>query len=546
MIQKGGDRPSRMTNRDLSNPARIIPLVERALSLAIMYRRATFSTYRRLLKELPPVKVENVTASEKVIKKSHKFRNFLLATTLLAAGVYGGGAYVSMNDEKAYNMFTAYIPGASGIMYLVDEWRFRQPVYSRFGAENPTISVVPSKATPRLNKVEDKSSTVAKPVGVVKETSKNVVSAKRVEPTSAQKPTAEALPTFTIPEDLDPVLSPVVDFLSKVTTNINNGKVTEKDVRDLLESLQAASSEFSRVRVSHAEKLKTELAKQSETFKSTLDSQIAELQGFFGEEKKRLLKIYNDRLTAEVDAAKKAILAEANTAIMAQYVEQQEEFAKTVAKRVEKEREGRLAKLETLASELSAMEKTVLSSGAAITESDGAVNFFVALSALQTAMATEAKPIHPQLMAVAKSLPEDPLVKAVVASVPEEVQAHGVLSPAQLAARFALIAPEIRRASLAPADAGVFGHLTSRVLSGLLVKKHGMPQGDDVESILARTETLLSQGNVVDAVAEVNSLQGWPKRIAADWLSEGRKRGELEFLVKVLSDEGRLWSISTK
>lgn len=493
------------------------------------------------------MKVEPGAAPEFVVKKTHKIRNFLLATTLLAAGVYGGGAYASLNDENTYNLFTTYVPGATNIMYFVDEWRYREPVYSRFGTHSKSVSVSASKATPRLNRIEDKPAAATAPIP--KEQPKNVVKAKPAEPTAkpaAKSSTAEALPTFTIPEDLDPSLNGVVDSLSKVTTSINRGKLSEKHVRDLLESLQAASTEFSRVRVAQAEELKSELAKHTEKFNKIIEAQVAELHDSFGNEKKRLLKIYNERLANEVDAAKKAILAQANTAIMAQFVEQQEEFTKSIASRVEKEREGRLSQIEKLTSELSSMEKTVLSSGQAITESDGAVNFFVALSALQTAMATDARSIQPQLQTVAKTLPEDPLVKAVVNSVSDEVKTHGVLSPAQLAARFALIAPEIRRASLAPPDAGVFGHLTSRVLSTLLVKKQGMPQGDDVESILARTETLLSQGNVVDAVAEVNALQGWPKKIAGDWLSEGRKRGELEFLVKVLADEGRLWSISTK
>lgn len=511
-----------------------------------MYRRATFSTYRRLLQEIPPVKVEPGAAPELVVKKTHKIRNFLLATTLLAAGVYGGGAYASLHDEKTYNTFTSYVPGATSVMYFVDEWRYREPVYSRFGTHSKTVSVTASKATPRLNKTEEKP---AAPTPVIpKESKKNVVKPKLADPssTTAKSSTAEALPNFTIPEDLDPSLNGVVDALSKVTSKINTGKLSEKHVRDLLESLRAASTEFSRVRVAQAEELKSELSKQSEKFNKIIEAQIAELHDAFNEEKKLFLKVYNDRLVNEVEAAKKTILAEANTAIMAQFIEQQEEFAKTVANRVEEEREGRLSQIEKLSSELSAMEKTVLSSGEAITESDGAVNFFVALSALQSAMATDARSIQPQLQTVAKTLPKDPLVKAVVDSVSDEVKTHGVLSPAQLAARFALIAPEIRRASLAPPDAGVFGHLTSRVLSALLVKKQGMPQGDDIESILARTETLLSQGNVVDAVAEVNSLQGWPKKIAGDWLNEGRKRGELEFLVKVLADEGRLWSISTK
>jgi mitofilin len=138
----------------------------------------------------------------------------------------------------------------------------------------------------------------------------------------------------------------------------------------------------------------------------------------------------------------------------------------------------------------------------------------------------------------------DELISACLSTVPLSVLDHGVLTNAQLSARFKLLEPEIRKASLLPPNAGIAGHVGSIIFSKLLWKKEGNPVGNDVESIIARTECALTEGRIVDAVQEINQLKGWPKKLAQDWLDEGRKKSEVEFIVGVLSEQSRLWNIT--
>ena len=90
------------------------------------------------------------------------------------------------------------------------------------------------------------------------------------------------------------------------------------------------------------------------------------------------------------------------------------------------------------------------------------------------------------------------------------------------------MASEVRKAALLPDNAGVASHAASLVLSRFMFRKSGLPIGDDVESILARAELLLEEGNLDDAVREVNSLTGWAKTLSRDWLAECRRVLEVQ------------------
>jgi MICOS complex subunit MIC60 len=94
--------------------------------------------------------------------------------------------------------------------------------------------------------------------------------------------------------------------------------------------------------------------------------------------------------------------------------------------------------------------------------------------------------------------------------------------------RFRRVATEVRKASLLPEDAGVASHASSYVLSKILFKKKGLATGDDVESILTRTETFLEEGDLDGAAREMNGLKGWAKTLSKDWLGEVRKVLEVQ------------------
>jgi MICOS complex subunit MIC60 len=117
----------------------------------------------------------------------------------------------------------------------------------------------------------------------------------------------------------------------------------------------------------------------------------------------------------------------------------------------------------------------------------------------------------------------DPIVDAAIASMNPITYQRGLPSSAQLLDRFRRVSTEVRKASLLPESAGVGSHFASLLLSRIMFKKQGQPRGDDVESILTRSETLLEEGDLDGAAREVNTLQGWAGVLSRDWLQECRR-----------------------
>jgi len=117
---------------------------------------------------------------------------------------------------------------------------------------------------------------------------------------------------------------------------------------------------------------------------------------------------------------------------------------------------------------------------------------------------------------------------------------HSILSNEQLLTRWELLVPELRSASLLPPNAGLLGHLSSTIFSKLLLPVKGVkPDGKDIESVIGRVEASLIKGQLDDAVEEVSNLKGWPRKLADDWVKEGRKKLEIEFLVNLIDAESK-------
>ena len=159
-------------------------------------------------------------------------------------------------------------------------------------------------------------------------------------------------------------------------------------------------------------------------------------------------------------------------------------------------------------------------------------------STLETA--DRPRPFLKELAALKEIATDDSVVNAAISSINPTAYQRGVPTTAQLIDRFRRVASEVRKASLLPEDAGVASHAASFVLSRFLFKKQGMTVGDDVESVLTRTETLLEEGNLDEAAREMNTLDGWAKRLSWDWLSECRRVLEVRQAMDVIATEVRL------
>ncbi len=202
---------------------------------------------------------------------------------------------------------------------------------------------------------------------------------------------------------------------------------------------------------------------------------------------------------------------------------------------VEKERDGRLGKLNELSSAVSELERLTVGWNDVVDANLRTQQLHVALKAVQASLANaqQPRPFVKELVALKEIAAGDDVVDAAIASINPVSYQRGISSPAELIDRFRRVATEVRKASLLPDEAGVASHASSFVLSKVMFKKQGIVAGDDVESILTRTQTYLEEGDLDNAAREMNGLNGWAKTLSRDWLGEVRKVLEVQQALEV-------------
>ncbi|EIF46537.1 putative mitochondrial protein fmp13 [Brettanomyces bruxellensis AWRI1499] len=269
---------------------------------------------------------------------------------------------------------------------------------------------------------------------------------------------------------------------------------------------------------------------------------------------------YNERLKLDVSEAAKAIIEEADNVIARVKVNSAQHLKEVVAKRVESERNGKLANLNALEERVKQIEKQELELSSAAETMIGFRKINSSLDAIRNILYSNTpsekcgqelvKRIN-TLRNLTKPLKND-VINSALSSLPSDrtlLKTGGVLTQSQLISRWETLTPEIRKVSLAPPNSGVLGQISSFLFSKLLVQKSGVPEksddsiaGSDVESVLARVNDDLVKNNLDSAVEEVANMKGWPRRLANDWLEESRKKLELQFLVEVIDTEIRVIS----
>jgi len=75
--------------------------------------------------------------------------------------------------------------------------------------------------------------------------------------------------------------------------------------------------------------------------------------------------------------------------------------------------------------------------------------------------------------------------------------------------------------------------MTSWLASNFLFQKEGWAEGEDVVSIVAGASYWLENKDLDLAAREINSLKGWPKNLAEDWLEAARRHLEVRFALEV-------------
>lgn len=360
----------------------------------------------------------------------------------------------------------------------------------------------------------------------------------------------------------EPVVQELVKILNDLITVVNadDATVTNKysapmtKAKDSLESVAKKITDLRDVerkaaeeRVTQAHKEFDEGAKQLlQRIETAQREDAARFAEEFEAERSKLAHGYDEKLKTEVERTQQVIEQRLKNELTEQAIEMKRNFISEIQSLVESERSGRLSKITDLSSnvdnltQLTSNWNGIIDSNLATQKLQVAVDAVRSALSASTANEAKARPFVREMAALKLVAENDAIVEAAIASINPQAYQRGIPSPAQLIDRFRRVASEVRKASLLPENAGVASHAASLVLSKVMFKKHGQPQGGDVESILTRTETLLEEGDLDNAAREMNGLKGWAGVLSKDWMNDARKVLEVRQALEVIETEARL------
>lgn len=518
-----------------------------------------------------------------------------MVTLVLLTGIsFAGGVFFSFKSDNFHDFFTEYIPFGEDVVLYVEEREFRRrfpKALSRIAdlvkPESAKLTIPRSSgATWKVRDPEDgkKTSDIGKAggphisakktdeqekqhtevlatpiVGVAKVTPAEAkVIDEKPGPESAKPATSaarsEAKVTDLIPAvDLENVSDPVVQDLVKVVNSIislvnHSGvagsfdtvmKSAKSELLYLNDQIGVIKSNLERATEEKLRHKDLEFATAAQGLLTKVNNEVVDmeykLREEFEHEREEIIASYRERLRNELDRSHRVIEQRLRNELLEQAIEMKRKFIGEIEERVENERNGRLGRLQELSDSVDGLSKLAVGWGEIIDANLKTQHIHVALEAVRAAYESseQPKPFLRELAALKEVADDDEVVRAAIASINPHAYQVGVSTPSQLVDRFRRVAEEVRKAALLPEDAGVAGHAASWVLSKVLFRKQGLAQGDDVESILTRTETFLEEGDVDSAAREMNQLRGWARRLAGDWLKEARLLLEVQQAVEV-------------
>lgn len=389
-----------------------------------------------------------------------------------------------------------------------------------------------------------------------KETPKPAAPKTEAKPEAKPEPPAakaEPIDHLKVDEAMEPAVQDAVKMLNDIITVINaDGSASSKysgaitSAKNQLTKLIANISTLKALASQAAEKREKQLHEEFDGMarellrrqEDAIRDQELRWKEEYEAERTKLADAYAQKLHAELESLQKVHDQKLQNALLEQAIGLNRQFSTAVQGRVEAERGGRLAQLERLSAEVQELEDLTARWNAVVEHNVRTQRLVIAVEALRAALdgADRPRPFVQELAALKEVAAGDPVVDAAVAAINPAAYQRGVPTTAQLVDRFRRVAAEVRKVELLPADAGVLSHAASAVLSKLMFRKgtaEGIPVGDDVESVLARTEALLEEGQLDEAAREVNALQGWPKVLCKDWLGDVRRVLEVKMALDV-------------
>ncbi|RMZ82807.1 hypothetical protein DV737_g1888, partial [Chaetothyriales sp. CBS 132003] len=337
------------------------------------------------------------------------------------------------------------------------------------------------------------------------------------------------------------------DGPSKYSGPINKAKESLTGVTSKLKALREAEQAKAEERLQQAHAEFDSLAKQLLLRVQTAQQEEeAKYREEFEAERAKLAAIYDAKVRAEVERTGAVADQRLVNELTNQAIEMKRQFVDQIQSLVESERDGRLSKLTDLSTNVDSLTQLTSNWNGVIDSNLATQKLQVAVDSVRAALAnanhsdSRPTPFVREMAALKLTADGDPVVDAAIASINPSAYQQGIPSKAQLIDRFRRVATEVRKASLLPENAGIASHAASLLLSKVMFKKQGQPQGTDVESVLTRTESLLEEGDLDAAAREINGLGGWAAVLSRDWLTDVRKVLEVNQALDVVETEARL------
>ncbi|TKA69940.1 hypothetical protein B0A55_10794, partial [Friedmanniomyces simplex] len=375
-------------------------------------------------------------------------------------------------------------------------------------------------------------------------------------------PPAPAIDHLNVPQATEPVVQELVKMVNNVITAINASPEASKfsstvqtakgDLDNIISTIgtlkdSAAHEAETKIKDAHTE-FDTAAKELVRRLEQEMREQESKWREEYENEREKLSNSYQQRLQTELDSVKKVQEEERKNALIQQEIDLQKQYMDTVKAKVEEERSGRLSKIDALAQSVDELEKLTGEWNSVVDATLKTQHLQVAVEAVRAKVldSDTPTPFLNELVALKEVSKNDDVVNAAIASINPLAYQRGIPSPASLIDRFRRVASEVRKASLLPEDAGVASHAASAVLSRFMFTKkadRGLPEGEDVEATLARTEVLLEEGDLDAAAREMNGLRGWAGVLSRDWVGECRRVLEVRQAVEVIATEARLQSL---
>ncbi|KAG4027050.1 hypothetical protein MFRU_033g00210 [Monilinia fructicola] len=535
--------------------------------------------------------------------KRRFFRKFFTTLFLLTALGFGGGVYYSRINDNFHDFFTEYVPfGEEAVLYFEEqEFRKRFPLIANRAPRPPRDTgeqvKIPSQSGVSWRVANENREPTGRHTSSAKDKAKSseavqtpqdskpadrIKAVEQVKNSPAPAATPELKPSnserdpevnepsraykkieridpISIPNGNEPVVQELVKIMNDIIAVVNadnaNARFSstmdkaktelnkvgakilgmkEAALKEADEKIKANDGEFDRAAMQLMQNFKNQQAEQEIQFRAEYEA-----------ERKRIHENYEQKLKAELDRANEVNEQKLKNQLVEQALELKRAFLADVKNRVEEEREGRLGKLSELTNTVNDLEKLTGDWNTVVDANLKTQHLHVAVEAVRANLEKSQipRPFTKELAALKEIASDDPVVNAAIASINPIAYQKGIPSSSALIDRFRRVASEVRKASLLPEEAGVASHASSYVLSKLLFKKKGLATGDDVESILTRTETFLEEGDLDGAAREMNGLKGWAKTLSKDWLGEVRKVLEVQQALDVIATEARLQSL---